>query len=224
MRALVFGDLHGRILAMYEYAAGWAESAGQSVEVILQVGDFGVFPDSSKLDGKKVDRYGIGDYSGLAREGWKAPIRTYFCKGNNEDFDALRTPLLPGLMCVPDGEVITLGSSRVGFLGGGWAPKSYASEEGKPNHISRPAVERLMESDFDILICHEAPAGTRLPGKVYAVGAPPVLHLIESRQPRLAIHGHHHIPGERTIGQTRVVALDRFRPSNPESAVLAVEL
>ena len=216
MRALVFGDLHGRIRAMYDYAFKWAESAGRPVDVILQVGDFGVFPDSSKLDEKKVGKYGIGDYSELLSEGWSAPIPTYFCKGNNEDFDALRNPLLPGLTCVPDGSVITLGDTRIAFLGGGWAPKSYASEEGKPNHISRPAVERLMNEDFDILICHEAPAGTRLTGKIYPVGAPPLRELIEAKHARLAIHGHHHIPAERTIGQTRVIALDRFRSSNPD--------
>lgn len=224
MQALVFGDLHGRIRAMYAYARAWAESAGRPVEAILQVGDFGVFPDPTILDEKKVGKYGVGDYSELVEEGWKAPIPTYFCKGNNEDFDALRNPLLPGLTCVPDGEVIALGTSSVAFVGGGWAPKSYASKEGKPNHISRPAVERLVNADFDILICHEAPAGTRLPGKIYAVGAPPLRELIEARQPRLAIHGHHHLAGERTIGETRVVALDLFRPSKPESAVLPLEL
>lgn len=224
MRVLCFGDLHGRIRAMYDYARRCERESGETVDVILQVGDFGVFPDTSKLDEKKVGKYGFGDYADLVEQGWKAPIPTYFCKGNNEDFSALGGPLLGNLNYVPDGETVTLGSTRIAFLGGGWAPKSFAADEGKPNHISRRAVERLRHGEFDILVCHEAPAGTRFPGNVYAVGAPPIRELIVEREPRLVVHGHHHIRAERTIGSTRVVCLDLLRPDSPESAVLSIEL
>jgi Icc-related predicted phosphoesterase len=219
LRGAAFGDLHGRIRGMYDYSL---EMGG--VDVILQVGDFGVFPDPSRLSEEKIGRFGHGDYAELIAEGWAAPIPTYFCKGNNEDFQALEGPLPHGLTHVPDGEVITLGTSRVAFVGGGWAPKSYASDSGKPNHLSRIAVEKLFGESFDILVCHEAPAGTRLPGRAYSAGAPPLRDLIEERRPALVIHGHHHFRGERTLGPARIVSLDLFRPESPESATLRLDL
>ena len=220
---LAFGDLHGRIRAMYRAAEIWSEESNSTVDAIVQVGDFGIFPDPSTLESEKVEKYGTGDYAELAASRWKAPIPTYFCKGNNEDFDALKRPLLPDLTFVPDGDVIKLGDTRIAFLGGAWAPKSYASEEGKPNHISSSAVKRLFDQDFEVLICHEAPAGTRFPGKRYAVGAPPIRELILEKQPALAIHGHHHIPGEHFLGKTRVISLDLLRPARPESAYFPFE-
>ena len=224
LQALVFGDLHGRIRAMYTGAERWSESHGTPVDVILQVGDFGIFPDPSKLDKEKVGKYGPGDYASLMRSDWRAPIPTYFCKGNNEDFEALARPLLPGLTWVPDGEVITLGETRIAFLGGGWAPKSYLSDEGKPNHISRPAVEALMQKEFDILISHEAPAGSRFHAKAYSVGAPPLRELVEAKQPAMVIHGHHHAFAERHMSKTRVIALDLLRAASHPGAVFPILL
>jgi Icc-related predicted phosphoesterase len=112
----------------------------------------------------------------------------------------------------------------VAFLGGIWAPKSYASIAPKPSHIARAAVEKLMGATFDILICHEAPAGTRYPNKIYAVGAPPIRDLIEARQPRLVLHGHHHLAGRRTVGESRIVSLSLFHPDHTDSAIFALEL
>ncbi len=224
MQALVFGDLHGRIRAMYAAAQAWERSAGRSVEVILQVGDFGIYPRPETMDPEKVKRYGHGDYAALLEEGWRAPVPTYFCKGNNEDFEALTGPLPPGLHWVPDGEVRSLGASRVAFLGGVWAPKSYAGDTPRPSHIARAAVERLFQESFDILICHEAPAGTWFSGRRYPVGAPPLRDLIQQKQPRLVVHGHHHLQAERMMGNTRVVALDLLRPRSAEDALLPIVL
>ena len=62
-------------------------------EAILQVGDFGVYPVPERQEPKKVEQYGPGEYARLAAEGWRAPIPTFFCKGNNEDYEALEEPL-----------------------------------------------------------------------------------------------------------------------------------
>lgn len=224
MQALIVGDIHGQIEHMYRVAALWERQSGRKAEAILQVGDFGVYPDPSRLTDKKLARYGPGDYARLAAQGWKAPVPTWFCRGNNEDFDALAGPLLPGLHWVPDGRVVTLGNTRVAFLGGGWAPKSYAGEP-KPSHIRRDSVEALMRADFDILICHDAPSGTWLPGIDHPVGAPPLRELVKARRPRLVVHGHHHIPGSNRIEDIPVIGLGLLAPDrDPEGAILDVEL
>ena len=46
----VFGDIHGRVRLMYELALSWQERTGRRLDGILQVGDFGAFPDPQRLD------------------------------------------------------------------------------------------------------------------------------------------------------------------------------
>jgi Icc-related predicted phosphoesterase len=224
VQALVFGDLHGSIRAMYARAQRWAEENHREVEVILQVGDFGIYPVPERQEREKIEQYGPGDYHRLAAEGWSAPIPTYFCKGNNEDFDAIDGPLLPGLYYMPDGTVRQFGDTRVAFIGGAWSRKSYDSDEPKPRHVSRCGLERLYEQEWELLISHECPAGLRFLGRRYAVGAPPLRALIENKKPPLVIHGHHHQSMETLVGETRVVSLCRFSQQRPDRCFLPLDL
>lgn len=232
MQALVFGDLHGKIRAMYARAADWEREEDQTVEAILQVGDFGIYPEPARMKPEKQVQYGPGDYHELVEEDWQAPIPTWFCKGNNEDFDALdraaksaEGTLLPNLHYVPNGSVRTVGSTRVAFLGGAWSRKSWEGPETKPKHIGRKELENLYEETFDILICHEAPGGVKLPGRIYSVGAAPLRTLIENKRPRLVVHGHHHQHAVNWIGMTKVITLSRFYPaSRSNGALIPLEL
>lgn len=225
MRALVFGDLHGHILAMYAFAETWQREEGRTVEAILQVGDFGIYPVAGVQTEEKIARFGASDYPALARSGWAAPIPTWFCRGNNEDFDALGRPLAPELHEAPGGSVRQFGDTRVAFLGGAWSRKSYEGLQPRPQHIARQELEALYDETFDILLCHEAPGGIVLPGGRYPVGAPPLRALIENRRPRLVIHGHHHRHAETMLGPTRVISLARFiGPRSARGAVLPLEL
>jgi Predicted phosphoesterases, related to the Icc protein len=215
MLALVFGDLHGCIRAMYSRAADWSRQNDVEVDVILQVGDLGVYPVPDRQEEEKKTQYGPGDYAKLAAEGWEAPIPTYFCKGNNEDFEALNGPLLPGLHYMPDGTVQHFGSTRIAFIGGAWSRKTFEGRQFKPKHFTHESLERLNEQEFDIVLSHEAPSGLWFPGRTHAVGAPPLRQLILEKQPRLFIHGHHHQAMQSEIGQTKVISLCRFSPRSP---------
>jgi Icc-related predicted phosphoesterase len=225
MQALVFGDLHGSIATMYDRAAAWERENDRRVDVILQVGDFGVYPVPERQEPDKILQYGPGEYSKLAAEGWKAPIQTFFCKGNNEDFDALTGPLLPGLHYVPDGTVLEIGSTRIGFIGGAWSPKTFDGRQFKAKHFTRESVEALRAHDFDVLISHEAPGGLRFPGRERPMGAPPLRKLVEEKQPKLLIHGHHHQHHVSEIGLTKVISLCRLTSSSPANrCMFALEL
>jgi len=46
----IFADVHGRILLAFLLCARWEQETGQRVDLILQAGDLGVFPDSAALD------------------------------------------------------------------------------------------------------------------------------------------------------------------------------
>ena len=53
---LVFGDLHGRVLPAFKLAAAWSRQHGVRADGILQVGDLGYFPETSRLD-KATSRF-----------------------------------------------------------------------------------------------------------------------------------------------------------------------
>jgi hypothetical protein len=46
----VFGDLHGRVVPAFKLAQAWSRAHGIYLAGLLQVGDFGYFPDLSRLD------------------------------------------------------------------------------------------------------------------------------------------------------------------------------
>lgn len=47
----VFADVHGRILLCFKLSARWERETGEKIDLILQCGDMGIFPDLSRLDG-----------------------------------------------------------------------------------------------------------------------------------------------------------------------------
>src|SRR5690349_12719121 len=47
---LIFGDLHGRVLPAFVLARAWQRDFGEPLAGLLQVGDLGYFPLSSRLD------------------------------------------------------------------------------------------------------------------------------------------------------------------------------
>jgi Icc-related predicted phosphoesterase len=50
MNVAVFADVHGRLLLCFKLCARWQEETGQKIDLILQCGDLGVFPATSRLD------------------------------------------------------------------------------------------------------------------------------------------------------------------------------
>lgn len=106
MLIAVFGDLHGKILLAYKLCQRWQKEHKEKLELILQVGDLGVWPDLTKLDKATVrhieaDENELGfldfvngsetlDSMFLSKDSDALPD-IYFIKGNHEDFDFLNT-------------------------------------------------------------------------------------------------------------------------------------
>src|SRR5579859_1149322 len=101
---LVFGDLHGRVLPAFQLAIAWGRQHSVRVAGILQVGDLGYFPDTSRLD-KATARYAARDPMELGVQLVTQPSREadavfaepdvpeslWFTAGNHEDFEALES-------------------------------------------------------------------------------------------------------------------------------------
>jgi|SRR5579859_353202 len=103
MQIAVFGDIHGQILRAFQLAARWQQETGQELDLLLQVGDLGIFPDVSHLD-RSTRRHSTFSPGGL---GFLQHFTTYdpvvatvlnetrcpliFVRGNHEDHHWLDT-------------------------------------------------------------------------------------------------------------------------------------
>lgn len=97
MNIAVFADIHGRLLLAFKLCARWQRETGQRIDLILQAGDLGAFPDMARLD-KATIRYASHDPTEL---GFMQDFCTYdpaiaavldeltcdmlFVRGNHED-------------------------------------------------------------------------------------------------------------------------------------------
>src|SRR5215469_263157 len=50
MNIAVFADVHGRLLLAFKLCARWQHETGEKIDLILQAGDLGAFPEMSRLD------------------------------------------------------------------------------------------------------------------------------------------------------------------------------
>jgi Icc-related predicted phosphoesterase len=50
MNIAVFADVHGRVLLAFKLCARWQQETGERIDLILQAGDLGAYPEMSRLD------------------------------------------------------------------------------------------------------------------------------------------------------------------------------
>ena len=50
MKVAIFSDLHGRLLLAFKLAERYQRETGQNIDLILQCGDAGIFPELEHLD------------------------------------------------------------------------------------------------------------------------------------------------------------------------------
>src|SRR5882672_894652 len=124
MRLCVVGDTHGALARMYEIVDELERRSGAPIDAVLQVGDFGVWPDPSRLDAA-TERHGDGgEFRALLAAG-RVPRATYFIAGNHEDFAFLQAgECLPDqLTSVPGGVATHIGPVGGGGIVGCYGPR-----------------------------------------------------------------------------------------------------
>jgi Icc-related predicted phosphoesterase len=230
----VAGDVHGKISLLYQKVLAFEDRLNVRFDGLLQVGDFGIWPDLSKIDNStKINSFGkpASEQSGDFAEWWAAkrevPIPTLFVKGNHEDFDFLyerkrqKKGLLPGLRCLPNGEVWRWGPAwekiRVAGVGGCYGFNDYVmkSEEltGRMRrHFTFEEVRRLRvlcEGQIDVLLLHDAPEAMDF-GYAYPHRAEGLDDLIRATKPKVVFCGHHHKGGRATVAGVPVINLPIF--------------
>jgi len=155
-----------------------------------------------------------------------------------KDYLSRAVTICKDLFYVPDSHIIELGGKRIASWGGCWGEKTFDMEywsveravENKNgfakrlNHMTRDRFERLMRTQFDILVTHEAPAGCgiksgSLPApkgvdieEITGGGVRQIRELIETVGPEFQVNGHHHEYCPSTIGQTKCMVIDKVHP------------
>lgn len=119
------GDAHGALEKMYSNVLAFEASLGICFDLLLHVGDFGIWPDPLRLDKATQKHGGAGDFPNWRAEARRVPRPTIFIKGNHEDFEWLSKlkgeDPLPSLSYLPNGEVRAIGD---GFMVGGHSPRA----------------------------------------------------------------------------------------------------
>ncbi len=214
MIVAIFGDVHGNLPGMYELCKDWQQEKKEHIDLVLQTGDMGLWSSFDQMD-KATKKHYTKDKSELASVSYLsgeqiAPIETWFCHGNHENF-----PLLvdnEGQAVDPAGRIIflTTGSVRefrkqkdvlrVAALGGmeyRFGKYPIPSSERVQKYLHPPSLERLQKESgqVDVLLLHDAPLNKGLRNK-FPTGSKRLTELIEVMQPRFAFYGHYDDPPE----------------------------
>lgn len=217
-RVLIAGDTHGN--------TKWVKhlidvAASSDCPVIIQVGDFGYFPDHR--DGP---RFLSNVDQACATNG----LELWFIDGNHDDHTSL-TELEHGhvpirvaehITYLPRGTRLRLGGCTFGFLGGAfsvdWRDRTAGIDWWQHEVTDAGDVARLGEEPLDVLIAHDAPAGVDLPSSWRLpaedqVRADDVRTLVAqaamATSPRLLVHGHWHHAHESELNWIDRAATER---------------
>jgi hypothetical protein len=251
LQIAVFGDVHGQILLPFQLAARWQQETGQELDLLLQVGDLGIFPDLARLD-RSTRRHSLSHPGVL---GFLQHFMTYdpavaailnetrcplvFVRGNHEDhawLDALEekapAPAFPvdvyqRLYCLKTGVPyqFTRGGTTLNLLGIGRIGRPAAARKDRPHYIQTVEQQRLNQvgpGSIDILLTHDGASDQIYVGS----GSEEIARVCERLHPVYHCFGHYGGPCQyEQIGPagTRSYKLADLLPDyqSPDQAIQA---
>jgi hypothetical protein len=216
------GDLHGKILDLYQKIGDIQQSLGARVDWVLQTGNFGVWPDPNRVDRLTQRSKDSGDFAKLYLTDHWLPNPTLFVPGAHEDhrwmhqrFTREQMLLLPNLSLLGGGYKTTIGFNddilSVVGLGKTYSPVVYNTENGVPHeklvcHYTRTEVQRACaQGPTDVLLTHQAPAGARF-GSITS-DSEGINKIAFAIRPKLLVHGGYGQSKEYLTPQTNIPAI-----------------
>jgi hypothetical protein len=225
MNIAIFADVHGRILLCFKLCARWEQETGQRIDLILQAGDLGVFPEPTGLD-KATIRHAAEDLSELgfqqdfvrhdntvAATLAQTRCNLVFVRGNHEDhqwLDALQqqvdTPIFAvdayhRLYCMRTGVpyIFRSGDETITILGiGRIGPPVGETEPRKPKYLQPDEEERLYDLGdiaIDVLLTHDCARDYARLG----YGMEEIRLLLDHYKPPYHFYGHIETPLDQHI-------------------------
>lgn len=215
MKIAIFSDLHGKVLLPFKLVELYQNEMGEKIDLILQCGDIGCFPNKLKLD-KATLRFSLQDRDELGFTDDFAvfkplvgafldtlDIEMYCVRGNHEDHDYLdelegqyhSEPCFPvdvyeKVFVCKSGHIIEFESEQetltvVGI--GRIGDHKGRSHQRFIQPYERKVIKKLMDAEgiFDILITHDKDGSSRRGG-----GMPEIQEVLEKVIFHYHFHGH----------------------------------
>ncbi len=210
----VLGDLHGRIYDALQLCLAWEKKHGITLDLILQCGDFGVWPFNHRID-KATKRHAVHDIRELGFSEFLQPspkldalfgalkANILFVPGNHEDFEYLREcangwekdTIYPidayrRLWRLKNGRAfeLTKGKETIRIAGlGGIDNSTRKKRYSSDAYIDGKHADKLMHERFDIFISHDSPKDACVQG----AGSPDVTRVLKARNPAYAFFAHY---------------------------------
>jgi hypothetical protein len=185
MNIALFADVHGRVQLCFALCARWQRETGERIDLILQCGDLGAFPDPARLD-RATLRYAQRDPSELGFAQHFTQVQPevaavlaettcplVFVRGNHEDhawLDRLEAQTDAALFavdayqrvwCLKTGVPYThrVGDETLTILGVGRIGPKDARKAARAQYIQpaeRARLHHLGNLDLDILLTHDS--------------------------------------------------------------------
>ena len=231
------GDVHGRVFHALAALLLWQAEHGRRLDLVIQVGDLGAYPDPSRMDAATRQYLAVdpaeADFARMftadgpladqlrrIREHLDSPV--HFLRGNHEDFDWLDSLPVDAALgtarvddfdlfrYVPDGTVLRRDGLRIGFLGG----VEERSDRARIDSRAYSTMLALGLGEIDILVAHQGQYGTSIGYHGDVHGSRLMTNLIERTQPAYFLFGHaHKLIGPGRHGRTTYLGLDGLVPS-----------
>lgn len=236
MNIAVFADLHGRILLCFKLCARWERENGEKIDLIIQAGDLGAYPDQTRLDRATIkhmrkDPTELGfsnDFTiirdEVAEQLAKTSCPMIFVRGNHEDhawLDEIEAKvdkaifpvdIYQRIYCMRTGIPHTFqkNDEAITLLGiGRIGALPGETDDKKSKYIQPYELERIYDSkelEFDILLSHDVALDFLSPN----YGMEEIRLILDAYTPPYHFHGHTEEPAARRIdenGKTQVIKL-----------------
>jgi len=218
----VFGDFHGHLRLALQLCRLWQRANGRHLDGVLQCGDFGYFPDESRLD-KATRRYakvdpeelGFARYFGppapherddLVERTLQGPSDSldtlrcpiHWCRGNHEDFDRLDETVGDAAVAAVDvyGRFLHVRCGTVVDIAGllvGFLGGGPGEPSSHRGVVDGRAARRLADERFDVLVSHCAGAAVLSTHRTES-GSPDVDTVVRAVRPAWHFFAHYRGP------------------------------
>jgi len=236
MNIAILADVHGRILLAFKVLNRYQQETGERIDVILQCGDVGIFPDTSKLD-KATIRHAEGDPTELGfSEHFAEPkpeveelLARLSCnmvcvRGNHEDHEfldrleeesqdaAFPVDCYQRILVLKTGvsHDISFNDGTLRVLGiGRVGPPVGETDLEKLKYIQAYEQQRLSKLDdaqFDVLLTHDARRDFMRPG----IGMAEISETLDRFAPAYHFFGHTGKPFQKGKDQNGVTVCSKL--------------
>ena len=236
MNTAVFADVHGRILLAFKVVDRYQRETGEHIDVILQCGDVGIFPDTSKLDRATIrhaesdpTELGFSDHFVEPKPEVEELLARLSCnmvcvRGNHEDHEFLdrleeqsQNAAFP-VDCYQRILVLKTGvpyeaawnDSTLRILGiGRVGPPVGETDLEKPKYIQPHEQSRLSmlpDAQVDVLVTHDARRDFIRPG----IGMAEISETLDRYAPAYHFFGHTGEPFHRNTDRNGITVCSKL--------------